>query len=138
METYLVWMILALVLLGVEMMIGSIYLLALVAGCAAACTFAFVDISFTTQCTIAAVVAVLGVIAAYVFRRKIRKNLTPNQDCDNLDKGQLISVEKIDKDGGATVNYRGAQWKAYAKEGTLETGLYHIEKIEGTRLILIK
>ncbi len=138
MDNYLIWLILGLVLLGVEMMIGSIYLLALVAGCAIACIFAFMGTSFTAQCIIAAAVAIAGVIAAFVFRRNIRKKLTPNQDCDNLDKGQIITVEKIDSDGGATVSYRGAQWKAYAKEGNLEAGLYHIDKVDGTRLILIK
>jgi membrane protein implicated in regulation of membrane protease activity len=138
MDNYLIWLILGLVLLGVEMMIGSIYLLALVAGCAIACIFAFMSTTFTVQCIVAAVVAIAGVIAAFVFRRNIRKKLTPNQDCDNLDKGQIITVEKIDSDGGATVSYRGAQWKAYAREGTLEAGLYHIEKVDGTRLILIK
>lgn len=138
MENYLIWLILGLVLLGVEMMIGSIYLLALVAGCAVACIFAFMGTSFTAQCIVAAIVAIAGVIAAFVFRRNIRKKLTPNQDCDNLDKGQIINVEKIDSDGGATVNYRGAQWKAYAAEGSLETGIYHIDKVDGTRLILTK
>ena len=53
MENYLIWLILGLVLLGVEMMIGSIYLLALVAGCAIACIFAFMGTSFTTQCIVA-------------------------------------------------------------------------------------
>lgn len=138
MENYLVWLILALVLLGMEMMIGSIYLLALVAGCAIACIFAFIGTSFTVQCFIAAVVAIAGVITAFIFRRNIRKKLTPNQECDNLDKGQIITVEKIDSDGGATVSYRGSKWKAYLKEGHLEKGIYHIEKVEGTRLILIK
>ena len=138
MDNYLIWLILGLVLLGVEMMIGSIYLLALVAGCAIACIFAFMGTTFTAQCIIAAVVAIAGVIAAFIFRRNIRKKLTPNQDCDNLDKGQIITVEKIDSDGGATVSYRGSLWKAFAKEGKLEAGIYHIEKVDGTRLILIK
>ena len=138
MDNYLIWLILGLVLLGVEMMIGSIYLLALVAGCAIACIFAFMGTTFTVQCIVAAVVAIAGVIAAFVFRRNIRKKLTPNQDCDNLDKGQIITVEKIDSDGGATVSYRGSLWKAFAKEGKLEAGIYHIEKVDGTRLILIK
>ena len=138
MDNYLIWLILGLVLLGVEMMIGSIYLLALVAGCAIACIFAFMGTTFTAQCIIAAVVAIAGVIAAFIFRRNIRKKLTPKQDCDNLDKGQIITVEKIDSDGGATVSYRGSLWKAFAKEGKLEAGIYHIEKVDGTRLILIK
>ena len=138
MDNYLIWLILGLVLLGVEMMIGSIYLLALVAGCAIACIFAFMGTTFTVQCIIAAVVAIAGVITAFIFRRNIRKKLTPNQDCDNLDKGQIITVEKIDSDGGATVSYRGSLWKAFAKEGKLEAGIYHIEKVDGTRLILIK
>ncbi len=138
MDEYLIWLILALVLLGCEMMVGSIFLLAFVAGSAAACIAALVGTSFTVQCTTAAVITIIGVVLAIIFRRNIRQKLTPNQDVDNLDKGQLISVKEVAEDGSATVDYRGAKWKAFLKEGTLEPGLYHIEKIDGTRLILSK
>ena len=107
MDNYLIWLILGLVLLGVEMMIGSIYLLALVAGCAIACIFAFMGTTFTAQCIIAAVVAIAGVIAAFIFRRNIRKKLTPNQDCDNLDKGQIIRFIEFD---GPQHNGRISGW----------------------------
>ncbi len=138
MDNYLIWMILALILLGCEMMVGTIYLLAFVAGCAVACFIAFITESVFVQCLTAAFVSVLGVILAIVFRKKIRSNLTPNKECDDLDKGQIINVEKIENDGSSTVSYRGSQWKAFARDGALEPGLYHIEKVEGTRLILTK
>ncbi len=138
MAPYLVWIIVAMALLGAEMMLGTIYLLAFVAGAAAACTISFVTDSLANQLTVAAIVSIAGVILALVFRRRLRKNLTPNQECDNLDEGKTVSVTKVEADGTARVNYRGAQWTAVAGEGILETGQYHIQKVDGTRLILTK
>ncbi len=138
MAPYLVWIIVAMALLGAEMMLGTIYLLAFVAGAAAACTVSFMTESFATQLSVAAVVSIAGVILALIFRRKLRKNLTPNQECDNLDEGKTVSVTKVEADGTARVNYRGAQWTATAHEGILEIGQYHILKVDGTRLILTK
>jgi membrane protein implicated in regulation of membrane protease activity len=138
MSVYLIWLILALVLLGVEMMLGTIYLLAFVAGAVASCIFAILDFSITTQCTVGSLVIIAGVVTAFLFRRNIRNKLTPNKECDDLDKGQLVFVENVEKDGSAKVNYRGTTWTAYAQDGTLEKGQYKIQKVEGTRLILFK
>ncbi len=137
MSYYLIWLIVALVILGCEMMLGTIYLLAFTAGALAACGCALLDFSLTSQCTVAAVVIVFGVVIALYFRRHLRK-LTPDTQCDNLDKGQIVTVEKVNEDGSAKVNYRGTIWTAFAKEGSLERGIYKIEHIEGTRLILKK
>lgn len=137
MSDYLIWLIVALVILGCEMMLGTIYLLAFSAGALSACVCALVGLSLTTQFTVAAAVIVLGVIAALYFRRNIRK-LSPNTQCDNLDKGQTVSVATVNADGSAKVNYRGATWTAYALEGELQKGVYKIDRVEGTRLILKK
>ena len=80
---------------------------------------------------------IVGVIIAYTYRRKIRK-LSPNTDCNDLDKGQRVVVEDVLTDGSAKVNYRGALWTAYLNEGNLTKGTYFVEKVEGTRLILTK
>lgn len=137
MSDYLIWLIVALVILGSEMMLGTIYLLAFSAGALAACVCALFGLTLTAQFTVAALVIVLGVIIALYFRRNIRK-LTPNTQCDNLDKGQIVSVTKVNEDGSAKVNYRGTSWTAYADNGSLECGVYKIERVEGTRLILKK
>ncbi len=137
MSDYLIWLIVALVILGSEMMLGTIYLLAFTAGALAACVCALFGLTLTAQFTVAALVIVLGVIIALYFRRNLRK-LTPNTQCDNLDKGQIVSVTKVNEDGSAKVNYRGTSWTAYADNGSLECGVYKIERVEGTRLILKK
>ena len=93
--------------------------------------------SLTSQFTIAAIVIVLGVVIALYFRRNLRK-LTPNTQCDNLDKGQIVNVSSVNDDGSAKVNYRGTSWTAYADNGSLECGVYKIDRVEGTRLILKK
>ena len=136
MSAYLVWLILALVILGCEMMLGSIYLIACAAGAFCACIFALCDFSIAMQCSAAAVVTIAGVIAAIYFRRRLRTTLTPNKSADNLDKGQLVNVNEILKDGSARVSYRGALWTAYADNGSLHEGVYSVDRIDGTRLIL--
>lgn len=138
MSVYLIWLILALVLLGAEMMLGTIYLLAFVLGAFASCVIAILDFSVTTQCTVGSFVIIVGVITAFLFRRNIRNKLTQNKECDDLDKGKFVFVDNIEKDGSAKVNYRGTTWTAYAQDGTLEKGQYKIQRIEGTRLILFK
>ena len=137
MDAYLIWLILALVLLGAEMMLSTIYLLACTSGWVASCITAVLGGNFTSQCYILAIVTIVGVIIAYTYRRKIRK-LSPNTDCNDLDKGQRVVVEDVLTDGSAKVNYRGALWTAYLNEGNLTKGTYFVEKVEGTRLILTK
>ena len=58
MSDYLIWLIVALVILGCEMMLGTIYLLAFSAGALAACISALFGLSLTSQFTIAAIVIV--------------------------------------------------------------------------------
>ena len=50
----------------------------------------------------------------------------------------ILGVTKVNEDGSAKVNYRGTSWTAYADNGSLECGVYKIERVEGTRLILKK
>lgn len=137
MSDYLIWLIVALVILGCEMMLGTIYLLAFSAGALAACISALFGLSLTSQFSIAAIVVVLGVVIALYFRKNLRK-LTPNTQCDNLDKGQIVNVTSVNEDGSAKVNYRGTTWTAYADNGSLECGVYKIDRVEGTRLIIKK
>lgn len=72
-----------------------------------------------------------------LLQKNLRK-LTPNTQCDNLDKGQIVNVTSVNEDGSAKVNYRGTTWTAYADNGSLECGVYKIDRVEGTRLILKK
>lgn len=69
---------------------------------------------------------------------KTQQSKGQNSEEGNLDRDNLVEVKEIDSDGSARVSYRGTYWKAFAKDGTLETGMYRIDHVEGTRLIIKK
>ena len=71
MEQYLIWLIIALVLLGTEMMLASVYLIAFLLGALTASACAFFGCSLTIQCSLGAIVIIAGVICAYFYRKKI-------------------------------------------------------------------
>lgn len=136
MELYLIWLIIALILLGTEMMLASVYLIAFFLGVLSAAALAFFEFSLSAQCFASAIVIITGVICAYFYRKKISL-LNKKDQLDNIDEDQIVFVDNILEDGTAKVKYRGAVWTAYKTDGaTLVKGQYKIEKIDGTRLIL--
>ncbi len=129
------WLIVAVIILGCEMLLGTVYLLALSLGAFSACVAAFFSYSLTTQCSCAAIFTCICVYFAWYIKHNVIKN---NKDTNSLDIGKRVSVLTIDPDGSSLVNYRGAQWKAFAKEGVLTQGSWIIYKVDGTNLILTK
>ncbi|MEF2914462.1 MAG: NfeD family protein [Succinivibrio sp.] len=136
MELYLIWLIIALVLLGTEMMLASVYLIAFLLGALTASALAFFGSPLTIQCTLGAIVIIAGVICAYFYRKKIAL-LNNKSSLDNIDEDQIVFVDNVLEDGTAKVKYRGAQWTAYKADGApITKGQHKIEKIDGTRLVL--
>ena len=136
MSASIIWLIVALLVLGTEMMLGTIYLLAICVGAFAASLTAVLNGDLTLQCISGAIVAVTGVVLAFFCRKKFKK-LSP-ENIDSLDKGQMVNVTEVLQDGTAKVNYRGALWIAYTENAPLETGSYQIKKVVGNRLLLCK
>lgn len=132
MSDTILWLIGAFAVLGAEMLIGTVYLIAVSAAlfCAALC--GYLDFSLTVQCSVAAIVTCLGAMGTYFLRTK-RKSAAEDV---RLDEGNNVIVEKINKDGSAYVNYRGAKWLARAEKGELKCGFYIIAKIDGNTLVL--
>lgn len=132
MSTTIIWFILTLIFIIVEMMLGTLYLFALALGALVAGILSYFEYTLETQSIIAGIVTIIGAIGFYFLKRK-----HPTQDKDdNLDIGQRVVVNTINEDGSANVNYRGAMWKALAKEGELSTGIWQINSIKGINLIL--
>ena len=120
------WFILALIVAAVEMVTGTVYLLAVTLACAAAGAASW-------QFAVCALVTVIGCALAHLLRR--RKN--PQADrLMNLDEGERIRVESVGTGGTAVVQYRGAPWIACAEEGDLTPGTWIIARVDGTRLVL--
>lgn len=132
-----IWLIISLLVLGAEMLLGTIYLLAVFLGAVVAAVCGLVELSVTTQCFAAGIVVFLGAIVAFIFKRHIRKlNAVKESNSNDLDKGQKVKVTQVSADGTAKVNYRGTLWTAEAADGPLTEGIWTIDHVSGPRLIL--
>jgi len=121
-----------------ELLSGTIYLLLLGIGFAAAALMAHAGFGLGAQISTAAVVGVGAVAAWYVIRR--RRPAPPpsraNRDV-NLDIGSHVHIECWNADGTASVRYRGAQWTAIPRDGHApEPGEHRVGEIVGSRLVV--
>lgn len=136
MSPTLIWFISFCVILGAEMILGTIYLLALAAGALSGALATLIFPSSAGPFFIAAVVTTLGVIIACVMRRRLRAiGEKKSKDASYPDEGREVSVGKV-ADGRSRVSYRGSTWEARAVSGDLTPGIWVIDHIDGTILIL--
>jgi membrane protein implicated in regulation of membrane protease activity len=105
---YWIWWVLAAVLIGVELMIGTFYLLAVGFAFVAGGVAAWLGAALPVQLVVGGVLSVVGVIIAHQWR--LRRALPPPQP--SLDLGQTVRVQTWRDDGSARVDYRGTQWDA--------------------------
>lgn len=130
-STPMIWGIVALVLLGLELVTGTFYLLVVALGAVAGGVVAV----FTPDPRWAiAACAVVTIVGAMVVARRRRESAKTTMD---FDQGERVTVVDVTEKGEATVQYRGAPWRARAKTGALVPGTYAIDKVDGARLILV-
>ena len=112
MEPWLIWVIAGFVLITVEMVSGTFYLLVIGIGAFAGALAAFAGGGTLVQAVAACVVALLGTGAVYRWHASRRKSASPTENM--LDVGQSVVLETwSDADQGmARVRYRGTTWDA--------------------------
>ncbi len=134
------WWLLAGGAVVLELLSGTIYLLLVGVGFAAAAIAAHLGFGLATQLVVAAVVGVGAVAAWYLSRRGHRDTLSTQSNPDvNMDVGENVYVEAWNADGTGTVRYRGAQWTVVPREGsTPSTGLHRVTEVVGNRLVVDK
>ncbi len=103
------WWIAAAILVGVEMMTGTFYLLVVALACVAGGAIAGLGYDIGWQWGAAALVEVVGTLA---INRWKRTHQTKPKLSNNLDIGAKVSVLEWNEDGTARVAYRGTQWDA--------------------------
>lgn len=103
------WWIAAAILVGVEMMTGTFYLLIVALACVAGGVAAFTGLDIGWQWGVAAVVEVIGTLAVNRWKRS---HMSKPRLSNNLDVGQRVSVLEWRDDGTARVAYRGTHWDA--------------------------
>ena len=109
MALYYLWWIAAAILVGVEMMTGTFYLLIVALACAAGGLVAYSGFDASWQWGGAAVIEVIGTAAVVLWKKKFA---TQPRLSNNLDVGQRVSVLEWRDDDTARVSYRGTQWDA--------------------------
>ena len=120
MEHAIVWAVTGLVLVIVEVMTGTFYLLMLGIAAFGAALAAWLGWEFSTQSIVAAILASVGCYGVHLYREKNRAQQMPS-----IDAGMPASFESWLDAGArlARVRYRGASWDARVEGGEgLEPG----------------
>ena len=108
-DNFLVWLIAGFILVIVELVTGTFYLLVLGVASFAGAGLAYAGGPFAWQALVAAVIAVAGV----VWVRRYKKTIEPKR-MQGLDFGQPAAFDSwVNKDAGqARVRYRDSLWDA--------------------------
>lgn len=142
MSDSLVWWILVGVLVALELVSGSFYLLMLALGATFGGAAAWLGLSLPWQLTAAAVVG--GGAVGYWHRiRQARRDGEPEArpatpaDPDHLDVGATVMVTAWGEDGRTRVHYRGTDWTALPAPGNpTAIGPHRIVAVESNHLII--
>jgi membrane protein implicated in regulation of membrane protease activity len=137
MDVTIAWLIAGLLLLILELVSGTFYLLVLGVAALLAAAIGYLGGSFAWQAIGAAIASVFGVVA--VRRHRQRVQATPMR---SLDVGAPTTFERwVDQDAGhARVKYRDALWDARivgAAAGSSGETLY-ITAVDGNTLTVSK
>ena len=120
MDPALLWAVIGLVLVIVELLTGTFYLLMLGVAAFGAAGAAWLGYDFAVQSIVASVVAAVGCYGVHVYRERNKaEQMAP------LDAGMPASFESWIDAGArlARVRYRGASWDARVEGGeSLEPG----------------
>ncbi|MBC7701973.1 NfeD family protein [Aquabacterium sp.] len=140
-DTTLWWMA-AGVIVGLELLTGTFYLLMLALGAAAAAVAANMGHPLPTQILIAAVVGGVAALGWHLKRQRSKDHAQSegraNPDL-HLDLGQTVEVAQWSADGRTRVHYRGADWDArYRGAPPAQPGPHRIQAVEGNTLVLAK
>ena len=137
MNDWVLWLIMAGVLVVLEMFTGTFYLLMIAVGLGFGALAALFGMSVPAQTTVAAVVGVIatGILHRSRFGRPARHNAARDPNM-NIDIGQRLDVSEW-HGGRARVMYRGALWDVELGQGAIpEAGSFKIVEVQGNRLIV--
>ncbi|WP_353237093.1 NfeD family protein [Limnohabitans sp.] len=132
------WWVLAGVLVALELLTGTFYLLMLSLGAVAAALVAMAGHGLSTQLVAAAIVGGLGAVLLGQWRKHQTTTRQEAHD-QHLDLGATVQVDAWDAQNTAQVKHRGAAWTAVLAPGqTAAPGVYRIQAMAGNRLVLEK
>lgn len=133
MSSYVVWWVIAAVLVGVELATGTFYLLAVGAAFAIGGFAAWLGLEPWVQFAVASLFSIVGVSAAHRWR--VTRAQPPQMP--SLDLGQTVRVIEWRENGTARVHYRGSYWDAeLASPETPRGETMTIQDMRGSTLVL--
>ena len=133
MALYVYWFLLALILLGLEMLTGTFYLLVVAIAMAVGGLAALLGISLVWQLVLGAATGIAGTIMLRRWK-STQASAVPNV---SLDAGQPVKVLKWNDNGTARVFYRGAEWDAEPESAdTPRDATLYIAAVRGSGLVL--
>ena len=137
MDTYLIWLVAGFMLVIVELVSGTFYLLVLGVAAVAGGVVAYTGLPFSVQAVVAATLTVVGVV--WVNRVRRRSSAVKMR---SLDIGQPAAFDRwVDRTAGqARVKYRDALWDAtVVGEISGEPGeVLYVASIDGNTLKVSK
>ena len=136
-----IWWVLAGLVVAMELISGTFFLLMLATGLIGGALAAHLGLSLTLQVVLAAVVGGSALVALYVYRLNGPKRPPINANRDvQMDIGATVYVAQWNLDATASVQYRGARWTVVLADpqAALEPGLFKVENLTGNRLVLSK
>ena len=136
------WWIAVGVIVGLELLTGTFYLLMLALGAASAALCAQFGGAQSSQVLTAGIVGGAAVLGWHLKRQRDKDRAQSegraNPDL-HLDLGQTVEVPQWSDDGRARVTYRGAQWDArHHGNSPARPGPHRIKAVEGNSLVLEK
>jgi membrane protein implicated in regulation of membrane protease activity len=141
-ETQYFWWILTAVLVVLELLTGTFYLLVLALGCAGGGIAALAGVGISGQIGVTALVCMAG--WGFLRSRQKQKALAmPSAAADsavNLDVGEVLDVVAWQSNRTCEVKYRGSVWQADLTDGielsAALPGRYVIAQVVSNRLVL--
>lgn len=133
MEIYIYWFLLALILLVLEMLTGTFYLLVVAGAMAVGGLTALLGAGVAWQLILGALTGIAGTIVL----RRWKSSQASGAPSASLDIGLPVTVIKWNSNGTARVFYRGAEWDAEPESTDTphDTTLY-IASVRGSALVL--
>ncbi len=138
-STWILWSVLAALLLITEMMSGTFYLLVAACGALMAAMLAYAGLSGSVQLAACGAICLCGFFLLWKFRPTTTRFAAAENPDVNPDIGQRVIVTRVDPDGRAFANYRGTVWEVRIKERYHPEvqKTYIIQRVEGSILILL-
>lgn len=129
------WIVAAIVLVIVELLTGTFYLLVLGVAAAGGAALAYFGFSFPMQAGVATAIAVIGVIVVSRYRANLKD--APGA-ANAIDVGQRVTLDSWvnEAEGLARVRYRGALWDAKVIGVRRDGTSFYIRGTDGSTLTI--